>query len=193
MGAGRVAWPATPSDDISRVPRASRLRRATCQRPGLGPASQIFVARLRPPSRSALGGRPRSGIPQRRSSADPPPRAIQRPSSAWRSREDHRADPAAGFSAPAGLGSGGGAGVHPGSRRRAHPLLALRRRRERRVCGGRPGRGIGVFLVLFALLKLLFDPVYPAIPVICVYLSASLIKELQTEADKRRIRNAFSH
>lgn len=45
----------------------------------------------------------------------------------------------------------------------------------------------------FASLKLLFDPVYPAISVIAVYISASLINQLQTEADKRRIRNAFSH
>jgi len=45
----------------------------------------------------------------------------------------------------------------------------------------------------FASLKLLFDPIYPAISVISVYLCASLVNQLQTEADKRRIRNAFSH
>ncbi len=186
MVAGRAASPPTPGEDISKVPCALHVRRATRQRPGLGPASQIFVARLRSPSRSALGGRPRSGIPQRRSSADPPSRAIQRPSSAWRSTRRSSSRSCCRIFCAGRIGRGGGAGVHPGSRRRAHPCLApLRRRRERRVCGGRPGRGIGVFLVLFASLKLLFDAVDPAISVICVYLSASLINQLQTEADER--------
>ncbi len=40
---------------------------------------------------------------------------------------------------------------------------------------------------------LLFSPVYPSVVALCVYLSASLLNQLQTEADKRRIRDAFSH
>ena len=45
----------------------------------------------------------------------------------------------------------------------------------------------------FASLQLLFDPVYPSIVALCIYLTTSLINQLQTEADKRRIRNAFGH
>jgi adenylate cyclase len=40
----------------------------------------------------------------------------------------------------------------------------------------------------FSAFGLLFAPLYPSIVVLCVYLTASLINQLQTEADKRRIR-----
>ena len=45
----------------------------------------------------------------------------------------------------------------------------------------------------FSSYGLLFSPVYPSGVALCVYLSASLLNQLQTEADKRRIRHAFSH
>jgi len=45
----------------------------------------------------------------------------------------------------------------------------------------------------FASFRLLFDPVYPSIVALCIYLTASLINQLQTEGEKRRVRNAFSH
>jgi adenylate cyclase len=44
----------------------------------------------------------------------------------------------------------------------------------------------------FAELRLLFAPVYPTIVALCVYLSASLMNQLDTEAEKRRVRQAFS-
>jgi len=45
----------------------------------------------------------------------------------------------------------------------------------------------------FSALGLLFSPVYPSAVALCVYLSSSLLSHLQTEADKRRIRDAFGH
>ena len=45
----------------------------------------------------------------------------------------------------------------------------------------------------FAQLQLLFDPVYPSIVALCIYLTSSLITQLQTETEKRRVRNAFGH
>lgn len=58
----------------------------------------------------------------------------------------------------------------------------------------------GVFVLVFALswyafatLHLLLDPVYPSIVALAVYLTASLLNQLQTEAEKRRVRHAFSH
>jgi len=45
----------------------------------------------------------------------------------------------------------------------------------------------------FTALHLLFDPVYPSLVALCVYLSSSLMNQLQTEAEKRRVRDAFSH
>jgi adenylate cyclase len=58
----------------------------------------------------------------------------------------------------------------------------------------------GVFIAAFALswyafatLHLLFDPLYPSIVALGVYLSASLLNQLQTESEKRRVRHAFSH
>ncbi|HKT19504.1 MAG TPA: adenylate/guanylate cyclase domain-containing protein [Stellaceae bacterium] len=57
-----------------------------------------------------------------------------------------------------------------------------------------------VFLAAFALswyafsqLHLIFDPLYPSIVALGVYLSASLLNQLQTESEKRRVRHAFSH
>jgi len=44
----------------------------------------------------------------------------------------------------------------------------------------------------FAELRLLFAPVYPTLVALCVYLSASLMNQLDTEAEKRRVRQAFS-
>ena len=44
----------------------------------------------------------------------------------------------------------------------------------------------------FSELRLLFAPVYPTIVALCVYLSASLMNQLDTEAEKRRVRQAFS-
>ena len=40
--------------------------------------------------------------------------------------------------------------------------------------------------------RLLFDPVYPAIAVLVVYLSGSLISYVRNEAEKRQVRTAFS-
>lgn len=45
----------------------------------------------------------------------------------------------------------------------------------------------------FSYFGLLFSPVYPSGVALCVYLSSSLLSHLQTEADKRRIRDAFGH
>jgi adenylate cyclase len=45
----------------------------------------------------------------------------------------------------------------------------------------------------FAQLQLLFDPVYPSIVALCIYLTSSLITQLQTETEKRRVRDAFGH
>jgi adenylate cyclase len=45
----------------------------------------------------------------------------------------------------------------------------------------------------FSELGLLFSPVYPSGVALCVYLSSSLVSHLETEADKRQIRHAFSH
>jgi adenylate cyclase len=45
----------------------------------------------------------------------------------------------------------------------------------------------------FASLHLLFDPVYPSLVALCIYLTASLINQLQTESEKRRVRTAFGH
>jgi adenylate cyclase len=44
----------------------------------------------------------------------------------------------------------------------------------------------------FAEFRLMFAPVYPTIVALCVYLSASLMNQLNTEAEKRRVRQAFS-
>ncbi len=40
--------------------------------------------------------------------------------------------------------------------------------------------------------RLLFDPVYPSVAVLGVYLSSSLINFMRTEAEKRQVRGAFS-
>ena len=40
---------------------------------------------------------------------------------------------------------------------------------------------------------LLFDPVYPAIAILVLYLATSLNSYMRTEADRARVRNAFSH
>ncbi len=45
----------------------------------------------------------------------------------------------------------------------------------------------------FTTLHLLFDPLYPSIVALCVYLTSSLINQLATETERRRVRNAFSH
>ncbi len=45
----------------------------------------------------------------------------------------------------------------------------------------------------FASLHLLFDPLYPSIVALGVYLTASLLNQLQTESEKRRVRHAFGH
>ncbi len=45
----------------------------------------------------------------------------------------------------------------------------------------------------FSSLGLLFDPVYPSIVALCIYLTSSLINQLQTEAAKRRVQDAFGH
>jgi adenylate cyclase len=44
----------------------------------------------------------------------------------------------------------------------------------------------------FADLKLLFAPVYPSVVALCVYLTSSLINQLDTEREKRRVRQQFS-
>jgi len=43
----------------------------------------------------------------------------------------------------------------------------------------------------FASLHLLFDPVYPSLVALCIYLTASLINQLQTESEKRRVRTCL--
>jgi len=61
--------------------------------------------------------------------------------------------------------------------------------------------GLGALFVIFGFAgtvyaytneKLLFDPVYPAIAVLAVYLSGSLISYARNEAEKRQVRNAFA-
>src|SRR6185312_10440303 len=43
----------------------------------------------------------------------------------------------------------------------------------------------------FAALGLLFSPVYPTIVALCVYTTSSLVSQMDTEAEKNRIRHAF--
>ncbi len=45
----------------------------------------------------------------------------------------------------------------------------------------------------FTSFHLLFDPVYPSIVILSIYLTSSLLNHLQTEGEKRRVRHAFSH
>lgn len=52
--------------------------------------------------------------------------------------------------------------------------------------------GTGSWLA-FARAGLLFDPVYPALAVIALYLAGSLLAFVKTEADRARIRRAFGH
>ncbi len=57
--------------------------------------------------------------------------------------------------------------------------------------------GIGVALLgswqAYARAGLLVDPIYPALTVIGVYLSSSLLRYLRTEREKHQIRTAFAH
>lgn len=45
----------------------------------------------------------------------------------------------------------------------------------------------------FTALHMLFDPVYPSFVALCIYLTSSLLKHLETEGEKRRVRHAFGH
>lgn len=51
----------------------------------------------------------------------------------------------------------------------------------------------GVSWTAFAGPGVLFDPVYPALSVLAVYLAGSLFSYVKSEADKNRVRSAFSH
>ena len=61
--------------------------------------------------------------------------------------------------------------------------------------------GLGAFFVVISFAgtayaytteKMLFDPVYPAVAVLVVYLSGSLISYVRNEAEKRQVRGAFA-
>ena len=51
---------------------------------------------------------------------------------------------------------------------------------------------VGVSWYLYAEQRLLLDPLYPAIVTLAVYITGSLLGYLQTEAEKRQVRGAFS-
>ena len=61
------------------------------------------------------------------------------------------------------------------------------------IGGGTIATAIVLSWYAFADLGMLFDPVYPSLMVLAVYMSSSLIGYLRTEAEKQQVRSAFSH
>ncbi len=52
---------------------------------------------------------------------------------------------------------------------------------------------VGASWAAFAAFGWLFDPVYPAIALTCMYIATTVFLYLQTERERRQVRNAFSH